>query len=57
MIVAGKILLRDGLVLTADEEAVRAEAQAQAEPLAQRVAADPVHKGMALLEAMGLGQL
>jgi len=33
------------------------KAQAQAKALAQRVAADPVHKGMALLEAMEAGRL
>jgi 5-methylthioadenosine/S-adenosylhomocysteine deaminase len=38
--------VNDGLVLTADEEAVRAEAQAQAEAVARRVATDPVHKGL-----------
>ena len=43
--VAGKVLVRDGEVLTADEAAVRAEAQVQAEAVAQRVAADPAHKG------------
>jgi len=52
VMVAGRVLVRDGQVLTADEAAVRAEAQAQAEAVAQRVAADPVHKGMALLAAM-----
>jgi hypothetical protein len=57
VIVAGKVLVRDGVVLTADQAAIRAEAQAQAESLAQRVAADPVHQGMALLEAMEVGQL
>jgi 5-methylthioadenosine/S-adenosylhomocysteine deaminase len=57
VMVAGKILVRDGVVLTADEDAVRAEAQMQADALARRVAADPVHKGMALLEAMGAGWL
>jgi len=31
---------------------VQAEAQAQAEEVARRVAADPVHKEMALLDAM-----
>jgi hypothetical protein len=55
--VGGKVLVRDGVVLTADEEAVRAEAQAQAEAVARRVAADPVHTGMALLEAMEAGWL
>ena len=40
----------DGQVLTADEAAVRAEAQIQAEAVAHRVAADPVHKGLAAME-------
>jgi hypothetical protein len=39
------------------QAAVRAEAQVQAEEVARRVAADPVHKEMALLEAMGAGRL
>jgi hypothetical protein len=39
------------------QAAVRAEAQAQAEEVARRVAADPVHKETALLEAMEAGQL
>ena len=46
-----------GEVLTADQAAVRAEAQAQAGEVARRVAADPVHKGMALLKAMEKGCL
>jgi 5-methylthioadenosine/S-adenosylhomocysteine deaminase len=57
VVVAGKVLVRDGEVLVADEAAVRAEAQIQAEALAQRVAVDPVHKGMALVEAMEAGLL
>ena len=57
VMVAGRVLVRDGQVLTADEAAVRTQAQAQAEALAQRVAADPVHKGMALLAAMEAGRL
>jgi 5-methylthioadenosine/S-adenosylhomocysteine deaminase len=57
VMVAGKVLVRDGVVLTADEEAIRAEAQVRAEAVARRVAADPVHKGMALLEAMEAGWL
>ena len=57
VMVAGKVLVRDGQVLTADEDAVRAEAQAQARALARRVAADPVHKDMALLTAMEAGRL
>jgi 5-methylthioadenosine/S-adenosylhomocysteine deaminase len=57
VIVAGRALVRDYKVLTVDEAAVRAEAQAQAEAVARRVAADPVHQGMALMEAMEAGQL
>jgi 5-methylthioadenosine/S-adenosylhomocysteine deaminase len=57
VMVAGKILVRDGVVLTAVEQTVRAEAQEQAAALAQRVTADPVHKRMALMEAMETGQL
>ena len=62
VMVAGKVLVRnaDGVraeVLVADEAAVRAEAQLQAEEVARRVAADPVHKEMALLEAMKVEQL
>ena len=57
VIVAGRILVRDYEVLTINEAAVRAEAQLQAERVAQRVAADPVHRGMALMAAMEAGQL
>ena len=55
--VAGEKLEKDGEVLTVEETAVRAEAQQQATALAERVAADPVHKSMALLEPMSLGYL
>jgi hypothetical protein len=44
---AGRVLVRDGQVQTMDEAAVRTEAQLQAQAVAQRVAADPVHKKMA----------
>jgi 5-methylthioadenosine/S-adenosylhomocysteine deaminase len=57
VVVAGKVLVRDGQVLTADEAAISAEAQIQAEAVARRVAADPVHRDMALLEAMAAGRL
>jgi 5-methylthioadenosine/S-adenosylhomocysteine deaminase len=57
VMVAGRFLVRDGRVLTADEAAIRAEAQARAEALARRVAADPVHRDMALMQAMAVGQL
>ena len=57
VMVAGTVLVRDGEVRTADETAIRAEAQTQAESVARRVAADPAHRGMALLEAMEAGRL
>jgi 5-methylthioadenosine/S-adenosylhomocysteine deaminase len=57
VMVAGRVLMRDRQVLTANEAAIRAEAQAQAEAVARRVAADPVHRGIALLKAMEAGQL
>ncbi|MEZ4714015.1 MAG: amidohydrolase family protein [Caldilineaceae bacterium] len=57
VMVAGHWLMRQRVLLTADEEAARVEAQEQARLLAERVAADPVHRGMALLEPMRLGQL
>jgi len=57
VMVAGRVLVRDRRVLTADEAAVRAEAQAQAEAVARRVAADPVHESMALLAAMRANRL
>jgi hypothetical protein len=44
-------------MLIADEATIRAEAQAQAEEVAGREAADPTHREMALLEAMEAGQL
>jgi 5-methylthioadenosine/S-adenosylhomocysteine deaminase len=44
-------------VLVANEDAVRAEAQVQAEDVARRVAADPVHREMVLLEAMKAGHV
>jgi 5-methylthioadenosine/S-adenosylhomocysteine deaminase len=57
VMVAGKILMRDQKILTADETAVHAETQAEAEAIAQKAAADPVHKGLVLLAAMEAGQL
>ena len=57
VMVAGRILVRDYHVLTADEAAVRAEAQTQAKAIAQAVTNDPTHKGLALLEAMQGGRL
>ena len=57
VMVAGKALMRDRRILTADEGAIRAEAQMQAEAVSRRVAADRVHKEMALLKAMEAEQL
>jgi 5-methylthioadenosine/S-adenosylhomocysteine deaminase len=57
VMVAGKVLLRDGRVLTADEEDVRVTAQAMAEEVAGAVRRDPVHRDLALLDAMARGQL
>ncbi|MCB0047147.1 MAG: amidohydrolase family protein [Caldilineaceae bacterium] len=57
VMVAGRFLLRNGVILTADEQAVQAAAQAQGEALSRLVADDPVHKEMALLEAMERGML
>jgi 5-methylthioadenosine/S-adenosylhomocysteine deaminase len=57
VMVAGQVLLREGVVQTADEATIRATAQEQAVALSQRVAADPVHQGMALLEPMARGYL
>ena len=54
---AGKVLVRDGENLVADEAAVWAEAQVQAEEVARHVAADPVHREMALPEPMAKGLL
>jgi hypothetical protein len=44
-------------VLIADETAVREDARVQAEEVARRVAADPVHTEPAFLEAMAAGYL
>jgi 5-methylthioadenosine/S-adenosylhomocysteine deaminase len=56
-VVAGRVLMRDREVLTADEASVRAEAQVQAEAIGRAVSADPVHEGMALMAAMEAEQL
>jgi 5-methylthioadenosine/S-adenosylhomocysteine deaminase len=57
VLVAGKVLLENGRLQTIDETAVVAAAQEQANLLAQKVAADPAHKNLALLAAMKAGQL
>jgi 5-methylthioadenosine/S-adenosylhomocysteine deaminase len=57
VIVAGKTVVRDDRVLTVDEAAIRAEVQAQAVALERLVAADPLHRELALMQAMASGQL
>jgi 5-methylthioadenosine/S-adenosylhomocysteine deaminase len=57
VMVAGKVLVRDGEMLVVDEAAVRAAAQVQAQEVAWRVAFDPVHKETALLRPMAEGLL
>jgi 5-methylthioadenosine/S-adenosylhomocysteine deaminase len=57
VMVAGEILVRDGIVTTADEATVRAEAQLQGQDVARRVTADPVHRRMTLAAATEAGWL
>ena len=57
VMVAGKVIVEDGVVLTVDEAEIVAEAQKQAEIVAAKVAADPVHTDMALLANMVSGEL
>ena len=57
VMIAGQVLMRDRQVLSLDEDTILVEAQMQAGAVARRVAADPVHRGMALLAAMEAGQL
>jgi 5-methylthioadenosine/S-adenosylhomocysteine deaminase len=57
VMVAGKLLVEDGRLLTVDETAVVIAAQEQAKLLDHRVAADPAHRNLALLSAMNANQL
>ncbi len=57
VLVAGKVLVENGRLLTIDETAVVTAAQEQANLLAQKVAADPTHKNLALMTPMKAGQL
>lgn len=57
VLVAGRVLVRDGQVLTADEAAIRQQAQELANQVAANVAADPVHRDMVLLAEMAAGNL
>ncbi|MGC8838986.1 MAG: amidohydrolase family protein [Anaerolineae bacterium] len=55
--VAGRMVMRDRRILTVDEAAIREEAQHRAEEIAQRVAADPDARHLALLRPMATGHL
>lgn len=57
VMVDGRLLMRDGALQSADLDAIHADAHAQAAALAQRVAADPIHRQMSLMAAMEAGQL
>ncbi|CBN58617.1 MULTISPECIES: amidohydrolase family protein [Kamptonema] len=57
VMVAGKLLVEDYQVLTVNEDAILAEAQAQAQQLEQRVKADSAHQKLVLMEAMAKGTL
>ena len=57
VMVAGQFLMRGREILTADETAIRAEAQAAAEEISRRVLADPRHEDLTLLDAMQDGKL
>jgi len=52
VVVAGRFLMRDRSIQTADEPAIRAEAQAATEKISRHVLADPQHKNLTLLDAM-----
>jgi len=55
--IAGKVVMRDGQVLTMDERRVREQAQASAQAIADRVAANPAHRELALVQATQKGLL
>jgi len=57
VMVAGKFLMRGRDVLTADESAIRGDAQAAASEISRRVQADPDHRKLSLLSAMRDGSL
>ena len=56
VMVAGNTLVRDGKATTIDEAAVLATAQEQALEVAAAVRRDPIHRDMALMQAMAAGQ-
>ncbi len=57
VMVDGRVLVRDSQVLTMDSATICKEAQERAMIVAGNVAGDPVHRNMALLDAMEAGRL
>ena len=57
VMVAGRFLMRNRQMQTMDAADVMATAQREARLLGREVAADPLHREMALLTAMAAGQL
>ena len=57
VMVAGRVLMRDGRILTTDEAEARAMAQAMADEVAAAVRRDPAHRDLALMDAMDKGQM
>lgn len=57
VIVAGRVLMEGRRLLTADEDAIRREAQYAGEALSRKVLEDPRHSDLALLQAMRGGNL
>jgi 5-methylthioadenosine/S-adenosylhomocysteine deaminase len=57
VVIAGKLVVHQGKVLTVDEHEIRAEAQHEAKVLGHDVASDPTHKDMDLMPAMDAGLL
>lgn len=57
VIVGGRVLMRDGVFLTDGDQAIREQAQLEAQKVARRVAADPLNQELALLKPMAQGYL
>ncbi|ONI79958.1 amidohydrolase [Actinosynnema sp. ALI-1.44] len=57
VMVAGRVLMRDGEVLTMDERSVLDDARDAAQAIADRVAANPAHRDLVLVSATKDGRL
>jgi 5-methylthioadenosine/S-adenosylhomocysteine deaminase len=57
VMVAGRTVVEDGRVLTLDRADIVAQAQLEARGIANKVAADPLHREMDLMAAMAAAQL